>query len=276
MHQKNGSSSIKLFKEEKGCKLVINGTSDPFYDLEKTEVGVNGGTQINSDKMISKGIADNKTTGFQITGSGGYSGANCRVAFYKDSNPKTAATFPVTNLPEILKNGDEIKSYAGDVSSMRIFKKPKPYPTSGKYKIKSKRTGNFCYTYHEVYLNRNKTGKVFLQCDNKVNGISKDNIFDLKLIDDNNRYYISQGGQKCKHQQIGSGYNIKCDNEGSDSSPNSKFEITKTSGDYYKIKNEGTGKYCSNQEDILMPGGGIIACNRGGAREWEEYSFVSV
>lgn len=274
-----GSTSITLYKEEKGCKLVIDGKDDKaFYDKEKTASGMSGGTKFTSGDMQSAGIYDNSTTNFKLKGSGGFNKSeNCRVAFYKDSTP-VPIFFPPLNIPDILKDGQKIKINKGNVSSMHVFKKIEPILPEGKYKIISKRTGNYCYTYDEVNFWGDKTDKVFWQCDNTGNGKKKDNVFELKLIDGENnpyRYYISQG-KRCKHQQIGAGYNIKCDNEGSNSSSKSKFEITYASKGYYKIKNEGTGKYCRNRRDILMPGGGIIACDVGYSRQWEEYKFIKV
>ena len=237
-----------------------------------------GGTKFTSNQMKSEGIYDNSTTKFKLKGSGGFNkDENCRVAFYGDSTPVTKFFPPPFNIPDILKDGQKIKINKGNVSSMHVFKKVEPILPPGKYKIQSRRTGNYCYTYYELDFWGDKTGNVFWQCDNTGNGKKKDNVFELEQVDPMNpyRYYISQG-KRCKHQQIGAGYNIKCDNEGSESSSNSKFKITKASSGYFKIKNEKTGKYCRNRRDILMPGGGIIACDVGYSRGWEEYKFRKV
>uniref|UniRef100_A0A6C0F705 Uncharacterized protein n=1 Tax=viral metagenome TaxID=1070528 RepID=A0A6C0F705_9ZZZZ len=268
----SSSSSIELYKQEKGCQVKINGTSDPFYDLEKTQPGLSGGTKFNVDQMSAKGVKNDSTKSFELTGSGGFNDANCRVAFY-DSTPEPSFTPPL-NLPVALKNGEEIKLNKGKVSAMHVFKNIPPILPPGKYKIVSKRTRKECSTYNEFSWG-NTTGNVFLQCDNRGNGLIPNNTFTIELVaNTNNKYYINQG-KRCKHQQIGLGYNIKCDDKGSDTSSNSKFEITPASKGYYKIKNEKTGKYCRNRKDILMPGGGIIACDVSYAREWEEYQFIS-
>ena len=265
------STSIKLFKEERGCKLVINNEEGKaFYDKESTKKGFGGGTKINAAQMVSKGIGPIKS--YKLYSSGGFDNKEdlCRVAFYNSPSPQA------NEKPQILSK--VYKETKVKALSAHIFKRIIPILTPGKYKIRSRRTGETCYTYKEIdWLGKN-TGKVFWQCDNyKGNGPSKSNVFNLELIDERDPsegYYIKQG-KHCKHERIGAGYNIKCDSGGSSSSSKSKFKITKGSRNgYYKIKNVGTGKFCTNRRDILMPGGGIIACNGAGSNTWQEYEFV--
>tara|TARA_B110001450_G_scaffold152131_1_gene141952 strand:- start:8849 stop:10990 length:2142 start_codon:yes stop_codon:yes gene_type:complete len=271
-----GSGSIKLFKEEKGCKLVINKEEGKaIYDKESTAVGLKkGGTKFNAAQLVSKGLGSIKN--YKLYSSGGFDNKEdlCRVAFY---NWPVAQSNKYVK-PQILSSKDDKETKVTGALSAHIFKRIIPILSPGKYTIRSRRTGEKCYTYYEKDFWGDKTGKVFWQCDNyKGNGPKKDDVFNLELIDERDPsegYYIKQG-KHCKHERIGAGYNIKCDSGGSSSSSKSKFKITKGSRNgYHKIKNVGTGKFCTNRRDILMPGGGIIACNGAGSNTWQEYEFV--
>ena len=276
------ATKISLRKQVKGCEVVIDNkaaTNNIFKDTEETESGVLKGTPYNSDEMVKKGIADDSTKKFTLEGVGGYNNKNCRVAFYPEKTPIPTVIPP--NMPEIFKGGDgeqTVKRHSGNVSSMSVYKVPLPVLEPGNYRIKSRRTGMYCNTYKEQDIFGNETGKYFLQCDNKSgNGPIKSDKFTLALINDMdpNGYYISQG-QRCKFQKIGLGYNIKCDNEGDNRSLNSQFELSKSGDGYFKIKNKKTRRHCINRRDILMPGGGIIACNGMGNRQWQEYKFEKI
>jgi hypothetical protein len=278
----SGATKIVLRKQERGCEVVIDNkavANNIFKDTEKTDPGVLKGTPYNSNKMVEKGIPDNSTKKFTLKGVGGYDNKNCRVAFYPGEKA-TPEMVPLPNMPEIFK-GDElpqtVEMHSGQVSSMSIFKVPSPVLEPGNYKIKSRRTDKYCFTYEEKDILGRDTGKKFLQCDNKGNGTKKGDKFTLALINDMdpNGYYISQEKQRCKFQKIGLGYNIKCDNDGEDRSLNSQFELSKI-GDYHKIKNKKTRRHCTNRRDILMPGGGIIACNGMGNRQWQDYKFEKI
>lgn len=270
MAPSNGSTAITLFKEEKGCKLVINNKDgDAIYDKESTKYGLKGGTKFNAAQLVSKGLGPIKN--YKFKESGGFDNKEdiCRVAFYNwpvaESNKNVK--------PDIVSKTYNVKDKKA--LSAHIFKRIKPVIEPGNYTITSKRTGENCYTYYEKDFWGNKTGKVFWQCDNyKGNGPKKNDKFTIEQEDrdDPNTFYIKQG-KYCKHQKIGTGYNIKCDKEGSKSSSKSRFKIIKSSGGYHKIKNMGTGKFCTNRRDIVMPGGGIIACNGAGSPSWMEYKF---
>jgi len=273
-----GATKISLRKQVKGCEVVIDNKAAKFKDTEETEYGVLKGTPYNSDEMVEKGIPDNSTKKFTLKGVGGEKNKNCRVAFYPEKTP--IPTIIPSNMPEIFEGGGEeqtVKMHSGNVSSMSIFKVPSPVLEPRNYRIKSRRTGNYCNTYKEKNVWGNETGKYFLQCDNKGNGTKKSDEFNLALINDMdpNGYYISQKKQRCKFQQIGLGYNIKCDDEGDNRSLNSQFELSK-SGDYFKIKNKKTRRNCTNRRDVLMPGGGIIACNGMGNTQWQDYKFEKI
>ena len=278
----SGATKISLRKQVKGCEVVIDNkaaTNNIFKDTEETESGVLKGTPYNSDEMVKKGIADDSTKKFTLEGVGGYNNKNCRVAFYPEKTPIPTVIPP--NMPEIFKGGDEeqtVKMHSGNVSSMSVYKVPSPVLEPGNYRIKSRRTGNYCSTYKEKDFWGNATGKYFLQCDNKGNGTKKSDKFSLALINDMepNGYYISQEKQRCKFQKILLGYNIKCDNEGDNRSLNSQFELSKSGDGYFKIKNKKTRRHCTNRRDILMPGSGIIACNGMGNTQWQEYKFEEI
>ena len=256
--------------------VINNEEGKAIYDKESTAVGLKkGGTKFTSAQLVSKGIGP--ITSYKLLRSGGFINNDlCRVAFY---NWPVAQSNKYVK-PQILSSNDD-KEVTGALSA-HIFKRIKPILPPGDYTIRSRRTGEKCYTYYEKDFWGDKTGKVFWQCDNyKGNGPKKDDVFNLELIDERDPsegYYIKQG-KHCKHERIGAGYNIKCDSGGSSSSSKSKFKITKGAFgldgiQYHKIKNVGTGKFCTNRRDILMPGGGIIACNGAGSEYWQEYQFV--
>jgi len=273
----SGATKISLRKQVKGCEVVIDNKAI-FKDTEETESGVLNGTPYNYDEMVGKGIPDVSTKKFTLKGVGGYNNKNCRVAFYPEKTPIPTVIPP--NMPEIFEGGggeQTVKMHVDGVSSMSVYKVPSPVLEPGNYRIKSRRTGMYCNTYKEQDIFGNETGKYFLQCDNKSgNGPIKSDKFTLALINDMdpNGYYISQG-ERCKFQQIGLGYNIKCDDEGDNRSLNSQFELSK-SGDYFKIKNKKTRRNCTNRRDVLMPGGGIIACNGMGNTQWQDYKFEKI
>lgn len=273
MAPSNGSTAITLFKEEKGCKLIINNKDgDAIYDKEATETGFGGGTKFNAAQLVSKGIGPIKN--YKFKESGGFDNKEdiCRVAFY---NWPVAQSNKYVK-PDIVSTTDKVKDKKA--LSAHIFKRIPPVIEPGDYTITSKRTGENCYTYYEQDFWGNKTGKVFWQCDNyRGNGPKKDDEFTIEQEDRDDPYtYTIKQGDYCKHQQIGAGYNIKCDDEGSNSSSKGKFKITKSSNGYHKIKNLGTGKFCTNRRDILMPGGGIIACNGAGSPSWMDYKFTKI
>jgi hypothetical protein len=273
----NGTSIIQLYKEKKGCGLTLydknRNPSAQFINEDNNADGLNG-TSFNKNQIKEKTqLHISEPDMYGINSIGGGKVDDCHVDFYGENQFDSRFNLKHTGRWEDVR--------VKNIDKIRVFKKPKPILNSGTYRIVSRRTGNDCYTYDEVDFWGDKTGKVFWQCDNTGNGKRKDNYFQLELIDPTNPYgyYISQDDSYCKHQQIGAGYNIKCDREGEGGSPNATFEIKPIgSTTYMSIKNAGTGKYCRNRKDIVMPGGGIMACDweKVPYSGWGTFEFIKV